>query len=290
VRCGALGYVFLDQTSETLADSPTHYCRRAKFKICRHQKTDWKDIHDAANQRSKHSNLSDNEYERLMRNKAPFDTDVLEVWFAGCHGDVGGGAVPNDERHKLAQIPLRWMIRQAFECNTGIVFKTSVLAEFGLDVHTLWPIYRNLSIPSQWPPPSLLDRYEKGLPPKTVRRDKLVPTDRHEQGEQLYHLNSPTDEDWTPEQLEDAFDALCPMSDQLEVSRNWWILEFIPVEYEVPVAPGEIVLRTGMNLGRYRGVEDAQPKVHWTVNHRSRETNYRIQARTAANTTWSPVV
>ena len=37
------------------------------------------------------------------------ETDVLEVWFMGCHADVGGGAVANEDRHKLSQIPLRWV-------------------------------------------------------------------------------------------------------------------------------------------------------------------------------------
>ena len=238
----------------------------------------------------KHPNLPDEEYQKLIQDGSPFDTDVLEVWFAGAHADVGGGAVPNAERHKLAQIPLRWMIRQAFECNTGIVFKTSVLAEHGLDVHTLWPSYQSLDIPSRGPLPSLMDKYQEGLPPRSVRRGKLVPIEKREAGEQLLHLNSPTDEDWTPEQLEDSFDALSPMNDQLLQAPNWWILEMLPVEYKVPTAPGEFVVRNGMNLGRYRGVEDFRPKVHWTVVHRSREMGYKIQARTAANTTWLPVV
>lgn len=47
--------------------------------------------------------------------------DVLEVWFAGAHADVGGGAVRNETRHVLARIPLRWMIRETFRCNTGIL-------------------------------------------------------------------------------------------------------------------------------------------------------------------------
>ena len=139
--------------------------RRAKFKICRHQKKDLDEIEEPAlpnpfNKtqtdmpprfsphtqygRHNHPNLTDEEYERLIANEAVVDTDVLEVWFAGAHADVGGGAVPNDDRHKLAQIPLRWMVRQAFACNTGIIFKTKILAEFGLDVHTLWPQYSKI--------------------------------------------------------------------------------------------------------------------------------------------------
>ena len=237
-----------------------------------------------------HPHLTDEEYERLTGHEAPFDTDVLEVWFAGAHADIGGGAVPNDKRHKLAQIPLRWMIRQAFECNTGIIFKTAVLAEHGLDVHMLWPKYERLSAPAHGPPPSFLEKYEKGLPPRSVRRSKLIPIDRQEKGEHFYHLKSHTDEDWIPEQVEDFYDAISPLNDQLVQVPRWWILEFWPVQYEVPRAPGEVATRTGMNLGRYRGVEDFEPNLHWTVLHRVQHTGYSIQTRTAPHTTWRTVV
>ncbi|GJE95087.1 DUF2235 domain-containing protein [Phanerochaete sordida] len=67
------------------------------------------------------------------------ETDVLEVWFSGCHCDVGGGSVPNDSRHNLARIPLRWMIRQCFLANTGIRFHTELLKNVGLDPAALYP-------------------------------------------------------------------------------------------------------------------------------------------------------
>jgi uncharacterized protein (DUF2235 family) len=37
--------------------------------------------------------------------------DAKEVWFAGCHSDVGGGFL--EEQSALAKIPLLWMIEQA---------------------------------------------------------------------------------------------------------------------------------------------------------------------------------
>ena len=50
----------------------------------------------------------ESEYERQLReaqNPSGQQTDVLEVWFMGCHADVGGGAVPNEEAH----FPCRWV-------------------------------------------------------------------------------------------------------------------------------------------------------------------------------------
>ena len=300
--------------------------RRAKFKVCRHQVRDQENVDrpksptTATSDRTLssalrvlptckaqddvppryssyamygeryHPNVTDEEYRELTDHEEQFDTDVLEVWFAGAHADVGGGAVPNKERHKLAQIPLRWMIRQAFECNTGIIFKTKKLAEFGLDVHTLWPEYRRLTAPDHGPPPSLLEKYKKALPPRSIRRSKLVPIDKFENGERFYHLKSHMDEDWTPEQVEDFYDAISTLNDQLQQVWSWWILEVLPVEYKVPVAPGQVSIRTGMNLGRYREVDDAQPNLHWTALHRARHSGYEIQARTAPNTKWRVVV
>ncbi|KAI5116598.1 hypothetical protein M0805_006776 [Coniferiporia weirii] len=66
-------------------------------------------------------------------------TDVLEVWFAGCHCDVGGGSVPNDTPNSLARIPLRWMIRECFLARTGIQFEADRLRDIGLDPTTLYP-------------------------------------------------------------------------------------------------------------------------------------------------------
>ncbi|EJC98191.1 uncharacterized protein FOMMEDRAFT_31962 [Fomitiporia mediterranea MF3/22] len=54
-----------------------------------------------------------------------------EVWFAGCHSDVGGGSVPHTTRNSLARIPLRWMIRECFRMDTGIIFDKKMLAEIG---------------------------------------------------------------------------------------------------------------------------------------------------------------
>jgi len=36
--------------------------------------------------------------------------NAKEVWFVGSHADVGGGSVPDDRKHALANISFRWMI------------------------------------------------------------------------------------------------------------------------------------------------------------------------------------
>ncbi|CAE6479853.1 unnamed protein product [Rhizoctonia solani] len=84
------------------------------------------------------------------------ETDVEEVWFAGAHTDVGGGSVKNGERYSLARISLRWMVRQCFKCDTGIMFHSNLLEDVGLSPETLWP-----EVVPRPPPITSLDQIPK---------------------------------------------------------------------------------------------------------------------------------
>ncbi|KAJ7701379.1 hypothetical protein B0H17DRAFT_185765 [Mycena rosella] len=59
-------------------------------------------------------------------------TDVLEVWFVGCHTDVGGGEVANGVPGSLSQITLRWMVNQVLASSCGILFDLEALARAGI--------------------------------------------------------------------------------------------------------------------------------------------------------------
>ncbi|KAF8799361.1 hypothetical protein BYT27DRAFT_7120961 [Phlegmacium glaucopus] len=61
--------------------------------------------------------------------------DVMEVWFSGCHSDVGGGVLSNDIKQSLANITLRWMVRQVIASGYGVIFDPSALlcANISLD-------------------------------------------------------------------------------------------------------------------------------------------------------------
>ena len=64
---------------------------------------------------------------------------VLEVWFAGCHSDVGGSAA-EDKDHSLADISLRWMIKQIVLSKCGIKFDGAALRRAGLGVLSTVPV------------------------------------------------------------------------------------------------------------------------------------------------------
>ncbi|KAF9443235.1 hypothetical protein P691DRAFT_738143 [Macrolepiota fuliginosa MF-IS2] len=59
--------------------------------------------------------------------------DVLEVWFAGCHSDIGGGAEPNGTPNSLAYITLRWMVREIVKSGCGIQFDEDALQRAKID-------------------------------------------------------------------------------------------------------------------------------------------------------------
>ncbi|KAH6905091.1 hypothetical protein BKA70DRAFT_1387029 [Coprinopsis sp. MPI-PUGE-AT-0042] len=61
-------------------------------------------------------------------------TDVLEVWFAGCHGDVGGGNTAESVR--LSRISLAWMIKQCKITKSGVLFDEDAIKELGIDTDT----------------------------------------------------------------------------------------------------------------------------------------------------------
>ncbi|KAJ4482428.1 hypothetical protein J3R30DRAFT_2171475 [Lentinula aciculospora] len=65
------------------------------------------------------------------------ETDVLEVWFAGCHSDIGGGSVSNSTKQCLSDITLRWMVRQVMESQCGIQFNEDGLTQLNICFETM---------------------------------------------------------------------------------------------------------------------------------------------------------
>ncbi|OAX37702.1 hypothetical protein K503DRAFT_857190 [Rhizopogon vinicolor AM-OR11-026] len=125
--------------------------------------------------------------------------DVEEVWFAGCHCDVGGGSVKNDTRNSLARIPLRWMIRECFKAELGILFRQDTFKEIGMDPARLYP--RVLERP---------DILYHSPYPSTQRSPDLMG-----QGPKTGSNSASIYSDFLSEELEDVADAISPMYDQL---------------------------------------------------------------------------
>ncbi|KDR86028.1 hypothetical protein GALMADRAFT_399158 [Galerina marginata CBS 339.88] len=180
-------------------------------------------------------------------------TDVEEVWFAGCHCDVGGGAVKNEVRNNLARISLRWMIRECFKLKTGILFHRDSFKMAGLDPTTLWPDVLSRPAPvTQF----------SGTPPKE-KRDLRI----------LAHNGAFADvDDFVNEEEEDLADALSKKNDMLSISRSWWIMEFVPQQIRFQKEEDDSwVQKLSINRGRGRVIPKQRAegiKIHRTVRLR----------------------
>ncbi|KDQ30789.1 hypothetical protein PLEOSDRAFT_1035733 [Pleurotus ostreatus PC15] len=231
--------------------------RRAKFKANLWNKPLPHEENLGTSKTPKHSSfirISEEEHEltQLERQYSELQgkpTDIEEVWFAGCHCDVGGGSVSNKTKHSLARISLRWMIRECFKTNTGIMFDAERLKNVGLDPQTLHPFVTPRP-PS--PAPSTAPSEKEGLlsrPPSPFPPVASV-----------------------SEEEEELLDALSPKYDQLKLKPFWWILEFIPMEYRFQVGKdNRWVSYFGPNKARSRIIPRQRScgfKVHRSVKIR----------------------
>ncbi|QRV93686.1 choline transport protein [Ceratobasidium sp. AG-Ba] len=216
-----------------------------------------------------------NGYDFASPEEREHQTNVKEVWFAGAHCDVGGGSVRNETPNDLARIPLRWMIRECFVNNTGILFHSSELNELGLCPTTLWPVVK---IPT---------------PPES----KLADTDG-DSGHHDGHAGEATDSTAvnvplpSPDNIvpnkkirlgsaDDEKDALQPIYDQLSIKRTWWILEVLPMRQRYQRHDGTWVSWFSVNMGGPRlihGQKRFPTHVHRSVLYRMQETGYKPRA------------
>ncbi|TFK60892.1 hypothetical protein BDN72DRAFT_965473 [Pluteus cervinus] len=184
-------------------------------------------------------------------------TDVEEVWFAGCHCDVGGGSVSNEVKRNLARISLRWMIRECFKTKSGIMFHTEGLKSIYLDPNSLYPIV------APRPPP---------LPTTTLSNlsTYIIPeTDTAIKSPDVAALiQDPT---LQTEEGQDLLDALCPVYDQLSLAWTWWVLEIIPLRFRYQNKDNSWGSYLGMNWGKGRYIPKQKSngvKVHRSVKTR----------------------
>ncbi|KAJ7062233.1 hypothetical protein C8F01DRAFT_1368863 [Mycena amicta] len=195
-------------------------------------------------------------------------TDIEEVWFAGCHCDVGGGSVDNDTPSNLARIPLRWMIRECFKTNSGIMFESAGLRSIGIDPDSLYPVVKPR-------PPALLigDARIRPMPP-SVKPANTMATDDDNSSAANLNDSDPGPVLVASEQTEeehDLVDALAPMYDQLGLAKFWWVLELWPLRQRYQRGDNTWTSYVGVNLGRGRFIPKQKAngvKVHRSVKTR----------------------
>ncbi|KAM4058834.1 alpha/beta hydrolase [Hirsutella rhossiliensis] len=71
------------------------------------------------------------------------EQDVDEIWFAGGHGDVGGGWEALDGRKSASHVPLAWIVREAIKA--GLPFDMDKVSELGC----MWDAAEQFRAPTQ---------------------------------------------------------------------------------------------------------------------------------------------
>jgi hypothetical protein len=191
---------------------------------------------------------------------------VLAANEAESHTDVGGGSVQNGTPHALARISLRWMVRECFKTQTGIMFNSEGLRDIGLDPASLYPIVRPR------PPPFPVEN----LRLRTQKADKVslanpAPSTGASTGTMVANAAPTQSPKAMTEEEHELHDALSPVYDQLQLSWSWWVFEVIPMRHRFQRGINEWVTQVRMNLAAPRFIpkqRDNGVKVHRSVKLR----------------------
>jgi hypothetical protein len=152
--------------------------------------------------------------------------------------------VKNGTPHTLARISLRWMIRECFATNTGIMFSVEGLKRLGLDHASL----SREGQPTQHRQPRLA-----GGTATIQRIPKPSPS------------TPPTKPECMSEEEHTRPHADVPIDDQPNLSWFWWLLEYIP-------------MRQRLNGCDEKQGKSPEPPEHTEHIHNSEEEHERLDA------------
>ncbi|KAG6873167.1 hypothetical protein C0995_002016 [Termitomyces sp. Mi166 len=164
--------------------------------------------------------------------------------------DVGGGSVVNGTPHTLARIPLRWMIRECFKADTGIMFISESLKTLGLDLASLYP-------------------YVQKRPPPLSGASAHIELIPNRKAQSLVQVGDPVNV--MSEEEHELRDAMSPIYDQLNLSPFWWLLELFPIKHRYQKGNMSWASHICVNLGRGRFIPKQKKrviKIHRSVKQR----------------------
>jgi len=226
-------------------------------------------------------------YQPLKRNLA----DVEEVWFSGCHSDVGGGSHHNRLQNSLSFIPLRWMIKEAIVAESGILFKDEPLKSMGFDFVQLAHELDRLGLDVQrfGLNPSLLqlqvaqqaastastplsEHTAVSRSPELTTRALIPVPSLYSSLSTALHRSQHFKLAVAVKHAEDIRDAVAGLYDQLVASKPWWILETIPMLTTFQEQSGKWTRKRVRNFGLGRNVpfhpDDRKVRIHDSVKKR----------------------
>ncbi|KAH8987402.1 hypothetical protein EDB86DRAFT_3082313 [Lactarius hatsudake] len=157
-------------------------------------------------------------------------TDVKEVWFAGCHADVGGGMHVNKKK-ALSDISLRWMVRELARAGVKVIFDEKALDERGI------PLPMITSQPTT-----------NGPQPQYPETNSVFINRKKGTGNQ-----SSLKRDWLERDAEDVREVKKKINDQLG-KISWNLLECIPTWFSALDKTGRPITTFNFHFGRGREV------------------------------------
>ncbi|KAH9033056.1 hypothetical protein EDB84DRAFT_1561796 [Lactarius hengduanensis] len=157
-------------------------------------------------------------------------TDVKEVWFAGCHADVGGG-VHDNKIQALSDISLRWMVRELVKAGVKVIFDEQALSDRGIPL----PMITSQPITN-------------GPQPQYPVTNSVLINPKKENGNQ-----SSPNRDWPDRDADDVKDVKRKINDQLG-KFSWKLLECIPTWYSALDKKGQPITTFNFHFGQGRHV------------------------------------
>ncbi|KAF8527523.1 hypothetical protein BU17DRAFT_39727 [Hysterangium stoloniferum] len=202
-------------------------------------------------------------------------TDVLEVWFAGCHSDVGGGATRDDDANSLSNITLRWMVREIVKAQCGIQFDPTALKRAGIPLTMVYPD----SVASD----SNVQSGSSGIPQSSDGEAAKATAVEVTGGPSPSLYNAEAAQD-------DVNDAKQQLHDEFLLNPAWWILEVMLFYQPWQDESGTWHRQFRWNLGRGRIIVGDNPNLHITVQQRMQNTSLaytpRAQWKNKPNAKW----
>ncbi|KAG6830532.1 hypothetical protein H0H92_000204 [Tricholoma furcatifolium] len=197
--------------------------------------------------------------------------DVEEVWFSGCHADVGGGSHDNKVQESLSYIPLRWMIKECLLGGTNILFDMKYLKTIGINLPKLAGELKAKGLPTEalgFTPEVLNEKTPASTIPGILTPHKN--TQQSGLTDNKVHLPHAPHLSRALTRLKTRADIAADIFDQLVLAKAWWVLEAIPMLATYQKEDGTWIRKRMRNFGqgRYIPFHNDQVKVHISVKLR----------------------
>ncbi|KAI6044764.1 hypothetical protein EDC04DRAFT_2889440 [Pisolithus marmoratus] len=189
--------------------------------------------------------------------------NVREVWFAGGHGDIGGGNVKDEVTNSLSQITLRWMVEEVIESECGILFNKEGLRDLGI------PVSPQAGMNGAAPVAPGVEQgdVKDAAPTSDSHSGPSSPTGTADA--ELKHATA---------KLFDYLDFKYDPERRPRITWAWWLLEIIPLPSISKGQDGKWHKKWSIHLGKGRELPP-QAQLHRTVRMRMEHAPSKYKPR-----------